>query len=122
MPYQKKGASTGAGNVETGTASLGNATLVVTSGGQITVTDAQGNQMVQATLTLVADASYLYGSSSQLADPCYGLFTFRLTTASSQQDVFGAFMDKAMLFSSFTANLPWAQTGTYNYLYGVAVK
>jgi hypothetical protein len=120
--YQKTGASTGMGNVETGTASLGNATLVITSGAQITVTDAQGNQMVQATLTPVAGASYLYGSPGQLSDPCYGLFTFRVTTASSQQDVFVAFMDKAMLFSSFTANLPWAQTGTYNYLYGVGLK
>lgn len=120
--YQKTGASTGMGNVETGTASLGNATLAVTSGGQVTVTDAQGNQMVQATLMPVADASYLYGSSGQLTNPCYGLFTFRVTTAGSQQDVFVAFMDKAMLFSSFTANLPWGQTGTYNYLYGVGLK
>lgn len=122
MYYQKTGASTGVGNVETGTASLGNATLVVTSGGQVTVTDAQGNQMVQATLTPVADAAYLYGSPGELADPCYGLFTFRVTTANSQQDVFVAFMDKAMLFSSFTANLPWTSNGTYNYFYGVALK
>jgi hypothetical protein len=120
--YQKTGASTGVGNVETGTASLGNATLVVTGGGLVTVTDAQGHPMVQATLTPVADASYLYGNSGELTDPCYGLFTFRVTTPASQQDVFVAFMDKAMLFSSFTANLPWASTGTYNYFYGVALK
>jgi hypothetical protein len=120
--YQKMNATTGAGNVETGTAGLGNATLVVTSGGQVTVTDAQGNQMVQATLTPVANVSYLYGSSGELADPCYGLFTFRVTTASSQQDVFVTFMGQAMLFSSFTANLPWSSSGTYNYFYGVGLK
>jgi hypothetical protein len=78
--------------------------------------------MAQATLTPVADASYLYGSSGQLSDPCYGLFTFRVTTSSSQEDVFVAFMDKAMLFSSFSANLPWASQGTYNYFYGVGLK
>lgn len=120
--YQKTGASTGAGNVEIGTASLGNATLVVTSGGQVTVTDGNGNQMVQATLTPVADVSYLYGSAGELADPCYGVFTFRVTSATSQQDVFVTFMGQAMLFSSFTANLPWASGGTYNYFYGVGLK
>lgn len=120
--YQKTGANTGAGNVETGTASLGNATLVVTSGAQVTVTDGSGNQMVQATLTPVADVSYLYGSAGQLTDPCYGVFTFRVTGATSQQDVFVTFMGQAMLFSSFTANLPWASGGTYNYFYGVALK
>jgi len=120
--YQKTGASTGAGNIETGNASLANATLVVTSGGQVTVTDAQGNRLTQATLTPVADVSYLYGSSGELTDPCYGVFTFRVTTASSQQDFFVTFMGQAMLFSSFSANLPWTSGGTYNYFYGVGLQ
>ena len=119
--YQKTGASTGQGNVETGTPSQGNATLVVTSGGQVTVSDAQGNQMAQGTLTAVADTSYLYGSSGELQDPCYGVFTFRATNSGvSQQDVFVSFLGQSMLFSSFTANL--AQQGTYNYFYGVGLK
>lgn len=121
--YQKTNATTGAGNVETGAASLGNATLVVTAAGQLTVTDSSGNQMVQGTLTPVANVSYLYGSSGELSDPCYGLFTFRITTATGQQDVFVTFMGQAMLFSSFTANLPWASpAGTYNYFYGVGLN
>jgi hypothetical protein len=78
--------------------------------------------MVQSTLTPVADVSYLYGTSGELSDPCYGLFTFRITTASAQQDVFVTFMGQAMLFSSFTANLPWNSAGTYNYFYGVGLK
>jgi hypothetical protein len=119
---QKTGASTGQGNVETGTASLDNATLVVTSDGQVTMTDTQGTEIAQATLTPVADASYLYGSSGELTDPCYGVFTFRVTTANAQQDVFVSFMGQAMLFSSFTANLPWNTVGTYSYFYGVAPK
>ncbi|MGB7584473.1 MAG: hypothetical protein WBM11_06480 [Terriglobales bacterium] len=120
--YQKTGASTGAGNVETGTPSLDNAVITVTSGGQVTITDTQGNKIVQAGLTPVADAPYLYGSAGELQDPCYGVFTFRVTTASSQQDVFVTFMGNALLFSSFQANLPWTSGGTYNYFYGVGLK
>ncbi|HWY21588.1 MAG TPA: hypothetical protein VNX26_10235 [Candidatus Acidoferrum sp.] len=120
--YQKNGASTGMNNVETGTPSLGNATLVVTAGGQVTVSDPQGNTIVQATLTPVADAPYLYGSAGELQDPCFGLFTFRVTAAGIQQDVFVTFMDKSMLFASFSASLSLGQMGTYDYLYGVALK
>jgi len=120
--YQKTNTTSGAGNVETGTPGMGNATLVVTATGQITITDSSGKQMAQATLTPVANVAYLYGSAGELSDPCYGLFTFRLTTPSAQQDVFVTFMGQAMLFSSFTANLPWNSGGTYNYFYGVGLK
>jgi hypothetical protein len=120
--YQKINATTGAGNVETGTPSLGNATVVVTATGQLTITSSSGTQMVQGTLTPVADVSYVYGSPGELSDPCYGLFTFRLTTSKLQQDVFVTFLGQAMLFSSFTANLPWSSGGTYNYFYGVGLQ
>jgi hypothetical protein len=119
--YQKMGASTGQGNVETGIPSLGNATITIAANAQVTVQDAQGNTLVQTTLTPVADAPYLYGSN-ELTDPCYGLFTFRVTTANSQQDVFVAFMDHAMLFASFTGALPANQGKPYDYLYGVGLK
>jgi len=36
--------------------------------------------------------------------------------------VFVTFMDKAMLFASFSASLSLGQMGTYDYLYGVALK
>jgi hypothetical protein len=121
--YQKKNASSGLGNAETGTPSLGNATLYVTNSGGMNIEDEDGNLMMQATLTPVADAAYLYGSSGELQDPCYGIFTFRVTTANSQQDVFVTFMDQALLFSSFSASLPWSPgVGTYNYMYGVGLK
>ena len=100
--YQKINASTGAGNVETGTPSLGNATFTITNAGQVTVQDAQGDTLVQAALTPVADAGYLVGAG-ELQDPCNGLFTFRVTTTNSQQDVFVTFLGRAVLFSSFTA-------------------
>ncbi len=119
--YQKVGAATGVGNLETGTPSLGQASIVIGAGGSITVRDTQGVLMVQATLTPVADTLYLYGGGS-LADPCYGVFTFRVITNNSQQDVFVTFMDKAVLFASFTANLPWGSGNTYDYLYGVGLK
>jgi hypothetical protein len=120
--YQKTGASTGSGNVESGIASLANATLVVESSGLLTITDAQGNQIAQGTLAPIADTSYIYlPNDSELQDPCNGLFTFRVThTGVSQQDVFVTFMGRSMLFSSFAANL--AQQGTYSYFYGVGLK
>jgi len=120
--YQKDNASTGNGNVETGTPSLGSATITVTAGAALTMADLQGAQILQATLTPVADADYLYGSPGELQDPCNGVFTFRLITASVQQDVFVTFMGQAMLFSSFSASLPWASGGAYNYFYGVGLK
>jgi hypothetical protein len=119
--YQKTGASTGMGNVETGTPSLGNASMVIDANANVTVTDAAGKTLVQATLTPVADTVYLYGTG-ELQDPCFGLFTFRVTTASSQRDVFVSFMDGAILFSSFKASLPWGSGNTYDYLYGVGLK
>ncbi len=119
--YQKTGAATGQGNVETGTPSLGNATIIIGANSQITVQGSQGNTLVQTTLTPVADATYLYGMN-ELTDPCYGLFTFRVTTANSQQDVFVAFMDHAILFASFTGQLPASQSNPYDYLYGVGLK
>jgi hypothetical protein len=120
--YEKIGAATGQGNLERGTPTLGQASLVTTSSGGVSVLDTLGNPIVQATLTPVADAPYLYGSGHKLQDPCNGLFTFRLTTANSQQDVFVTFMDRAVLFSSFTATLPWGNGNTYDYLYGVGLK
>ena len=120
--YQKTGATPQIGNVETGTPSLGKATLVIDALANVTVEDAQGNAVIQTTLTPVADTSYLYGSAGELSDPCNGLFTFRITTASSQQDVFVTFMDRAVLFASFTAPLPQQQGNPYDYLYGVGLK
>jgi len=121
--YQKTGATTGQNNAEFGTPSLGNATLTITSAGQVTVQDLLGNTLVQqVTLVPVADAAYLYGSNGELANPCWGLFTFRISTANTQQDVFVSFMNRAVLFSSFETSLPLTPNNTYNYLYGVGLK
>lgn len=121
--YKKINASTGQGNVETGTPSTGNATIVVTASGGITVTDSTGNVEEQATLIPVSQASYLYGSAGELADPCNGLFTYRVTTGTYQKDVFVTFINNSVVFSSFKADLPWsAGNGVYNYVYGVGLK
>ena len=95
--------------------------MVIDASANITVTDSVSKVLVQATLTPVADADYLYGTE-ELQDPCFGLFTFRVTTATSQRDVFVTFMDRAILFSSFKGTLPWSYTNTYDYLYGVGLK
>lgn len=118
--YQKLGASTGYGNVETGTPSLVNATITISSVGAVTVTDAQGAVVAQGTLTPIADTSYLQGAG-KLADACYGFFTFRVSSSNSQRDVFIAFSSGALLFSSFHYD-PTAPGGTYDYFYGVGLK
>jgi hypothetical protein len=123
--YEKTGATTGMGNVEVGTPGLGSATMTITTAGQVIVQGAQGNTLVpQTALVPIADSSYLYGSGGQLQDPCWGLFTFRITDANAgtQQDVFVTFMDRAILFSSFKTSLPLNQSNTYDYLYGAGLK
>jgi hypothetical protein len=73
------------------------------------------------TLTAVADTSYLYGTSGELADPCYGLFTFRSNSGGVQQDVFVTFLGKSAVFSSFSAVRPAVAGETYDYFYGVGL-
>jgi hypothetical protein len=119
ISYQKNGATMGSNNSELGTPSLAQATISVSTAGVFTVTDEQGRTPTTGTLTPVADVSYLYGSG-KLADPCYGLFTYRITGPTSQQDVFVTFMGRAMLFSSFTGST--VQSGLYDYVYGVGLK
>jgi hypothetical protein len=118
--YQKTGANTGQGNVETGTASLGNATITISAAAGVTVQNSQGATILQATLTPVADTAYLYdGTVNKLQDPCWGLFTFRVVNGSSTQDVFVTFVNGAILFSAFTSNGP---NQPYDYLYGTGLK
>ena len=59
--YEKANVTMGAGsNVETGTPSTGQATVVVTAAANITVTDSSGNTIINATLTPVANSSFIY--------------------------------------------------------------
>ena len=118
--YEKTGAQTGSGNVETGNASLSSGTIVIGSTGDVTVRDASGVALAAGTLTPVADVSYLVGPG-ELADPCYGLFTFRVTTEATQEDVFVSFQGRAALFASFTAPRTVVPGSTYDYFYGVGL-
>jgi hypothetical protein len=125
MFYHKTNASTGAGNEETGTASIDTATIVISATGGVTMTDSEGDSYTQpgTTLTAVADTPYLYGTAGELQDSCWGMFTFRVTTATMQQDVFMTFVNNAVMFSSFKSTYPWSQSnGKYNYYYGVGLK
>lgn len=121
--YEKANATTGVGNVETGTASTSQATIVVSAAGNITVTDSKSNTVINATLTPVASSSYLYdGSAGKLADPCNGLFAFRAVTGTYEHDVFVTFVGNSVVFSKFSANLPWTNSSGYSYWYGVGMK
>ncbi len=121
--YEKANAITGENNTETGTPSEGTATVTITTSGAVSIADSNGNTMASGTLAAVADTSYLYdGTTNTLPDPLYGMFTFRTTTANSQQDVFVSFQSGAVVFSSFETALPLVPYGTYNYFYGVGLQ
>lgn len=111
-------------NSETGAVTFVEATITITSQGLLTMTGPTGNTITTGTLEPVADASYLYsGSGTELADPCWGMFTYRVATASSQTDFFVSFVNGAVVFSSFEAPLPWnGNLSSYNYMYGVGLN
>ena len=121
--YQKSGAQTGQNNTETGTPSEGQATVTISAGGVVTITDSQNAVLASGTLAPIADTPYIYdGTPNTLSDPCFGLFTFRTATTSSQQDVFLSFQGNAVIFASFQTALPIQPYAPYAYVYGVAVK
>lgn len=121
--YEKTNAQTGQNNAESGTPSQGTATVTISANGGVTIADSQGNTMASGTLAAIADTPYMYnGTSGELPDPLYGMFTFRTTTASSQQDVFVSFQSGAVVFSSFETALPLAPNGMYTYFYGVGLQ
>ena len=124
MYYHKVNATLPSGsNTETGTPSMGMASLVVDAAGDVTITSSSGSVMAQGTLAAVADTPYLYnGNANELADPCFGLFTFRVSTPTTQQDVFVTFLNNAVLFSSYKALPSVSGQNYYNYFYGVALK
>jgi hypothetical protein len=121
--YYEKANANNSGSTETGTPSTGQATVVITAAGNITVTDSQNNTLINAALTPVANSSNLYGSAGQLTDPCYGMFTFHAVTSTYEHDVFVTFVGNSVVFSKFSVNLPWNDTtGMYSYWYGVGLK
>ncbi len=118
--YQKMNASVNQNNQESGTPSLGQASIVVDAVGNVTITDSQSNVLLAGALSAVADTSYLYGSAGELTDPCNGLFTFRIMHGSQPQDVFVTFLNNSLLFGSFS---PVSPSGSgYDYFYGVGLK
>ena len=70
---------------------------------------------------LAPRASVAISGETPSGAPCVSR-TFRVTTANSQRDVFVAFQDRSVLFSSFSTSLPWQPGSTYDYLYGVGLK
>ena len=113
----------GNSSIEVGTPVEGKASISVSAGGRITITDSQGNNMASGTVVPVADVSYLYdGTMNTLPDPCYGMFTILTVTASLHQETFVTFQGNAVIFTSFQTALPIVNNGTYTYFYGVGLK
>jgi hypothetical protein len=122
MYYRKVNASFSNNNVETGTPNMGFATLTIDAVGNVTLQDTQNNiKLAAGTLVAVADTPYLYGPN-ELLNPCYGLFTFRVTTPTTQQDFYMTFLNQAVLFSSYKSLPQVSGSSMYNYFYGVALK
>jgi hypothetical protein len=127
VAYGKTGATYNGGTqIETGTGTFADVALTITSGGVATLTNTATSAVISTgTLIPVSSASYIYnGTANEVTDPCYGLFTYRITTGSSQTDVFVSFNlggSGSAAFSMFTAALPLNVSSPYNYLYGVAV-
>ncbi len=120
--YEKVDARSGINNFEFGTPSLNHGTATVSAAGQVTITDDVTGVLATGTLVAVADTPYLYGTPGLLEDACNGLFTVRISTPSSQQDLFVTFVSGAMLFSSYKTALPMGGGNTYDYFYGVGLR
>ncbi len=121
--YAKNNAHMWQNNVESGSASEDTGMVVVGSDGSVTITDSLGNTLANGTLAAIADTPRIYdGTSNTLPDPLFGVFTFRSSTTSLQQDVFMTFQDNAVIFASFETALPLVQNGAYSYFYGVGLK
>lgn len=110
---------------EAGLPSVGKATVTVTTGGEVTITDSQNNILASGWLLAIADDPDLYdGTSNKLSGPCKGLFTLRMITPTPtlHQETFVAFQSNAVIFSNFQTALQVVNNGTYTYFYGVGVK
>jgi hypothetical protein len=126
--YGKTGAVSIGGGTETGgTVAFTDIALTLTSTGVATLTNTDTSTVISTgTLIPVSTANYFYnGTSSEVTDPCYGLFTYRVTVPGvSQTDVFVSFGlggSNTVTFEMFTAALPLNSNSPYNYMYGVAV-
>lgn len=121
--YEKQAASSNQGNVESGSQGFDHGSLTIAANGQMTILNGQKQVLAEGVLVPVSDVPELYNSGIfSLSDPCYGLFTFRVTTPSSQQDVYVAFQGHSVAFASFKSALPQDRSKTYDYFYGVAVQ
>lgn len=126
VAYGKTGATYN-GTTETGTGVFTDVTLTITNGGVVTLTNANTSAVISTgTLIPISTASYFYnGTSSEVTNPCYGLFTYRTTVPGvSQTDFYIDFNlggSGSAAFSMFTTPLPLSSSNPYNYLYGVAV-
>jgi hypothetical protein len=50
------------------------------------------------------------------------MFSFRMTTATTQQDVYVGFQGKSVIFSSFKSAIAREYDQPYDYFYGVALR
>jgi hypothetical protein len=121
--YEKLAASSNQGTVESGSTSFDHGSLKISANGKVTISDSQKQVLVEGTLVPVSEVPELYnGGIFSLSDPCFGLFTFQVTTPTTRQDVYVAFQGHSVAFASFKTALPRDFSKPYSYFYGVAVQ
>lgn len=120
--YMKENAHTAEGNVETGDISFHRGSIDISAGGVVTVRDQLGAELVNTALVPVADDTTLVGPG-KLQNDCPGLFAFSIDRAGSRQNVYVAFLNNALLLSSFAYDPNTITSGgSYSYFYGVGLR
>ncbi len=134
--YHKVGADETGGGETGGTLDLYKATITIAANNtnpdgdgdadDLNITIQNDEDTVTVINNLLLDAAadqtgYLVGGS-YLNNSLPGIFTKRTTGASTREDLFVTFLDRAMLFLYFKVNDTGTTTGTYDYFYGAALK
>jgi len=122
--YHKNNATTGSGNVESGTVSLSENRVVFSAGpsvgtGHVMLYASDGiTPLMDLDLTDMSTGGYV--GSGKLVDPCPGLFTGTVTSGTVTVQFFATFIDDAALITSYTTDS--STPGVYGYFNGIALR
>ena len=122
--YHKNNASTGSGNVESGTVSLSENRVVFSAGpsvgtGHVVIYAVDGTTpLMNLDLTDMSTGGHV--SSGKLVNPCPGLFTGTVTSGTVTVQFFTTFINDAALITSYTTDS--ATPYIYSYFNGIALR
>jgi hypothetical protein len=105
----------GGPEAEVGTASIDKRNISIGQDGSLVLADGAGSVIVSGTL---AAADEILIGPDMLTGPCNGLFGLSALENGQTREVFVAFIDRAVLVSSFRPN----DDGSYGYFYGAGLR